>query len=64
MKSISMKTDYELALFLQETLVGFSTQDGCGGTAQDYIELRNYFVKNQVTRNLLPEWLRRSRDSI
>jgi len=56
-----LENDYERAQFLTNTLIGHATQDGCGGTAEDYINLRKYFLDNPVTKDLLPSWVRTNR---
>ncbi len=56
-----LENDYERAEFLQNTLIGVATQDGCGGTMLDYIKLRKYFLDNPLTKDLLPSWVRTNR---
>ncbi|GAV19351.1 hypothetical protein MMIC_P0285 [Mariprofundus micogutta] len=58
-----LKSDYERADFLTNTLIGHATQDGCGGTEQDYIQLRKYFLDNPVTKGLLPNCIRTNRNT-
>ena len=58
-----LENDYELALFLQQTLVAFATNDLGGGTTKDYVRLRQYFLKNPSTKQLVPSWVRFSRSS-
>ncbi|HUV29893.1 MAG TPA: abortive infection family protein [Acidobacteriota bacterium] len=57
-----LENDYEVAVYLQNTLIGFCTQDQCGGTADDYSRLRRYFLDNPSTKPLVPSWLRVNRD--
>ncbi len=45
------------------TLIGHATQDGCGGTEQDYVQLRKYFLDNPATKELLPSWVRVNRNT-
>mgnify|MGYP005751737519 CR=1 FL=1 len=54
--------DYERAEFLTNTLIRFATNDTLGGTQEDYIQLRNYFLQNTQTKELLPSWVRSSRN--
>jgi hypothetical protein len=56
-----LENDYERAQFLTNTLIGSATQDGCGGTGEDYVNLRKYFLDNPVTKELLPSWVRTNR---
>lgn len=56
--------DYERAEFFTSTLIGHATNDICGGSSQDYISLRKYFLENPVTRELLPSWVRTNRNTI
>jgi Abortive infection C-terminus len=58
-----LKNDYEHAEFFQDTLIGCATNDDCGGTADDYINLRKYFSDNPITKDLLPEWIKFSRNT-
>jgi hypothetical protein len=58
-----LQNDIERAEFLQNTLVGFSTQDGCGGTEEDYVQLRKHFLDNPETKDLVPRWVRTNRNS-
>jgi hypothetical protein len=58
-----LENDYERAVFLTNTLIGHATQDGCGGTEEDYINLRKYFLDNPVTKELLPSWIRTNRST-
>ena len=58
-----LQSDIERALFLQDTLIGFATQDKCGGSAEDYEHLRHYFVSQHSTKPLVPYWLRTSRNT-
>lgn len=58
-----LENDYERAEFLMNTLIGHATQDGCGGSEQDYINLRKYFLENPVTKDLLPSWVRTNRNT-
>jgi hypothetical protein len=53
-----LENEYELALFLQATLIGFATQDGGGGTADHYYMLRQHFLDNPATKELIPDWVR------
>lgn len=57
-----LENDYEKAEFLAKTLIGHATQDGCGGSEQDYIQLRKYFLENPITKDLLPTWIRTNRN--
>ena len=54
----SLGTDYERVRYLVDTLIGFATNDGGGGTAEEYILLRRYFTDSPHTKSLLPKWLR------
>ena len=58
-----LENDFEHAELLTNTLIGHATQDGCGGTEQDYIFLRKYFLDNPVTKDLLPRWVRTNRNT-
>lgn len=58
-----LENDFDRAEFFQNTLVGHATQDGCGGTDEDYIELRKYFLDNPATKELLPRWIRTNRNA-
>lgn len=53
--------DYERAEYFVEALIGFATNDSRGGTEQDYINLRKYFLENANTKELLPSWVRSNR---
>tara|TARA_B100001964_G_C13985775_1_gene488324 strand:+ start:303 stop:644 length:342 start_codon:yes stop_codon:yes gene_type:complete len=57
-----LENDFDRAEFLTNTLIGHATQDGCGGTEEDYIALRKYFLDNPVTKELLPRWIRTNRN--
>lgn len=59
----NLKNDYEKAEFFQNTLIGHATQDGCGGTNEDYTELRQYFLNNPSTKDLVPRWIRVNRNA-
>jgi len=63
MEDLEYQNDYERADFLMNTLIGHATQDDCGGTEQDYIRLRKYFLDNPVTKELLPSWVRTNRNT-
>ena len=56
-----LENDYELGQFLVATLIGFATQDGGGGTLEQYVMLRKHFLDNPCTRNLVPDWIRVNR---
>jgi Abortive infection C-terminus len=58
-----LENDYDKAEFLQNTLIGFATQDECGGSEQDYIKLRKYFLDNPTTKDLIPRWVRVNRNT-
>ncbi len=58
-----LENDYELALFLQQTLIGFATNSSVGGTPEDFTRLREYFLRNPATKPLMPSWIRMSRSS-
>jgi Abortive infection C-terminus len=59
----NLKDDYERAEFFQDTLIGFATNDCCGGDADDYVSLRKYFFSNQQTKDILPKWVQLCRNS-
>jgi len=56
-----LQNDFELGLYLQATLIGFATQDGGGGTEEQYVMLRQHFLDNPDTKKLLPVWIRDNR---
>lgn len=58
-----LENDYEKAEFLTKTLIGYATQDECGGTEQDYLILRKYFLENSITKELMPSWVRTNRST-
>ncbi len=58
-----LQNDYDRAEFLQNTLIGHATQDGCGGTDEDYVQLRKYFLENPSTKDLVPRWVRVNRNT-
>jgi len=58
-----LENDYDRAEFFQNTLIGHATQDGCGGTSEDYAQLRNYFLDNPSTKDLVPRWIRVNRNT-
>jgi len=58
-----IENDFDRAEFLTNTLIGHATQDGCGGTENDYVFLRKYFLDNPVTKDLLPRWVRTNRNT-
>jgi len=58
-----LENDYERAEFFQNTLIGHATQDRCGGTSEDYVKLRKYFLDNSATKDLIPAWIRVNRDT-
>lgn len=58
-----LENDYERAEFLTNLLIGYATQDECGGTEQNYINLRRHFLDNPVTKDLLPRWVRTNRNT-
>jgi hypothetical protein len=55
-----LKTDYELALYLQSILIARAT--GLEPPEHHYQELRAYFLENSATKDLLPSWVKSSRD--
>ncbi len=58
-----LENDFGRAEFLKNTLIGHATQDKCGGTGEDYIKLRQYFLYDHpATKDLLPQWVRNNRD--
>jgi len=57
-----LENDYELGQFLVATLISFATQDGGGGTPEQYIMLRKHFMDNSLTKVLLPDWIRVQRN--
>lgn len=61
LKSIP-ENDYEKACFFQDTLIGMATSDTSGGTHEDYVIMRKYFMEKMSTRELLPEWIIKSRN--
>jgi len=58
-----LENDYDRAEFFQNTLIGHATQDGCGGTSEDYAQLRQYFLSNPATKDLVPRWIRVNRNA-
>lgn len=58
-----LENDYDRAEFLQNTLISQATNDECGGTAEDYVRLRKYFLNNPATKELVPRWIRVNRDT-
>lgn len=58
-----LENDFDRAEFLRDTLIGFSTQDGIGGDAEDYAALRRHFLDKPGTRRLMPDWLQTKRNS-
>lgn len=57
-----LESDYDRAEYLQNTLIGHATNDGCGGTNADYVSLRRHFLDNPHTEDLMPRWIRVNRD--
>lgn len=55
-----LNSDLEKAEYLQDLLISRAT----GGTVEDaeYQNLRNHFITNSVTKTLVPEFVRTSRD--
>ena len=58
-----LENDYDRAEFFQSTLISHATNDGGGGTDEDYVQLRKYFLDNPATKELIPRWVRVNRDS-
>ena len=54
--------DYDRAEFLQSTLIKHDANGDNGGSEQDYISLRVYFLGNPDTKDLIPKWIRVNRD--
>lgn len=54
------KTDLERAECLQNLLISIATRQG--GDDRDYGELRDYFLQNPASKNIVPSWLRASRN--
>jgi hypothetical protein len=58
-----LSSDLDCAIFLQDTLIGAATNDGIGGDADDYSELRQHFLKHPTLKSLLPDCVRVRRTS-
>ena len=55
-----LENDFEIAQKLQNLLLNFATGDVPQDT--EYQELRQYFLGNPTTKQLLPSWVRQNRD--
>lgn len=58
-----LENDYDKAQYLQSTLIGYATNDECGGIDEDYVFLRKYFLDNPNTKKLVLQWVRVNRDT-
>lgn len=56
----NIHSDYELALILRDTLISRAT--GTPVETKTYEDLRIHFLENEVTAQLLPSWVRTSRN--
>ena len=54
------ETDFELAEYLQNLLTDHAT--GGSGDIFHYKYIRNHFLENTLTKNLVPSWVRTNRD--
>lgn len=55
------QTDVEKVEHFQRTLINSCTNDGVAND-NDYKFLRSYFLSNEVSKDLLPSWIRTNRD--
>ncbi|HRS21298.1 MAG TPA: hypothetical protein P5510_06000 [Clostridia bacterium] len=54
------QTDFERAIYLRQTLINQSTNDG-PASDKHYVLLRKYFLSREDTKDKVPSWVRTNR---